>query len=315
MWQWVCILLGILVSQGLPQSTSHTTVRDTVRYLEPVAVLDGSESPSGAFQQAVAVDVDADGNVYIVDRGNNRLLKFSRDEFVREVGGFGNQGDQLDDPRDVDASTTLSVLVADYNNERIVHFDRNLNFVAAYNGQIGDGPVIFQRVRSVAFSTQYDIFLLDDDDRQVVKLDRFGQPALYFGGPEETYGQLLNPFQLTVGNEQVFVSDPGQQVIMVYDYLGNFVRAVQIEGLVPLAVDWGLNGYLYVVNQQSNRIVVFDASLQVIQELVVQGVPDTIIDIAVWTEMQPGVVWLYVLYDHQCVKIAWNTGRPLSPVK
>ncbi len=276
----------------------------SMQYLTPVVVLDGSESPSGAFQQAAAIDVDADGNVYIIDRGNNRLLKYENDTFVREVGGFGNQGDQLDDPRDVDASATLSVLVADYNNERIVHFDRNLNFVAAYPGEIGDGNIIFQRVRSVAFSSQYDIFLLDDDIRQVVKLNRFGQPSLYFGGPEEAYGQLLNPVQLTVGNDQVFVSDPGQKAIIVYDYLGNFVTAFQIEGLVPGSLDWGMNGFLYIVNQQNNHIIVLDAALRLVQDLVVREYKEVIVDIAIWPEGEQGKEWLYILYENRCIKVA-----------
>ncbi len=272
-----------------------------VLVLEPIAVLTGTQSPSGEFKMGAAVDVDADGNVYIVDRGNNRVLKYVHLQFVREVGGFGNQGDQLDDPRDVDASTTLNILVADYNNERIVHFDRNLNFVAAYSGSIDQGEIRFGRVKSVTYSPQFDIFLIDDDRRQVVKLDRLGGEQIYIGGPEEPLGQLLNPLQLTTSGDQLFVSDPGTKAVMVYDFLGNFIVTFQKPNFLPGPLDWSDSGTLYVVNQINNRVLILTRRLEVQYQLVLSGLQNAIQDISVWPVNGKQTAQLFVLTEKQCL--------------
>ncbi len=278
----------------------------SIVYPQLQGVVTGEESPSGKLQQAVAVDVDADGNVYIIDQGNNRLLKYSEGEFVREVGGFGNEGDQLDDPRDVDASLTLDILVADYNNERIVRFDRNLNFVAAYSGQVGEGETRFGRVKSVAFSNQLEIFLIDDDRRQVVKLDRVGQSPLYFGGPEEPYGQLFDPLQLTVGTQQVFVSDPGQSAVLIYDFLGNFIHKIRSKELQPGSVDWSPREELFVVNQHSGNVLVFNKQYELQYRLAFRELTAPIRDLAVWVQSGTQQQFVFVLLDQECRKYEFS---------
>ena len=284
---WILLLAGPVSGQS-------------VYYPRLVAVITAEESPSGPLKQAGAVDVDADGNVYIVDRGNNRLLKFSGDRFVREVGGFGNEGDQFDDPRDVDASLTLDILVADYNNERIVRFDRNLNFVTAYSGQSEEGDLVFGRVKSVAYSNQLEIFLIDDDQRQVVKLDRLGNAPLFFGSPEEPYGQLLDPFQLTVSTQQVFVSDPGQAAVLVYDFLGNFISRIQVPDFQPGALDWAPDKELLVLNQQNQHLLAFNRHYQLKYSLIFRELTSTIQDVAIWAASGDNIKRIYVLTEHQC---------------
>jgi len=236
----------------------------------------------------------------IVDRENNRLLKYSGDQFLREVGGFGNEGDQFDDPRDVDASLTLDILVADYNNERIVRFDRNLNFVTAYSGQSEEGELLFGRVKSVAYSNQLEIFLIDDDQRQVVKLDRLGNAPLFFGGPEEPYGQLLDPLQLTVSTQHVFVSDPGQEAVLVYDFLGNFITRIQAPDFQPGALDWAPDKELFVLNQQDQHVMAFNRHHQWKYSLIFRELTGPIQDIAIWMESGSAIKRVYVLTDQQC---------------
>lgn len=77
--------------------------------------------------------VDSDGNVYIVDRGNNRVLMLDPNyKFVLEFGAsfVNDQGipDSLNAPSGVFVATDF-IYVADTENSRIVVFDHEGNFV------------------------------------------------------------------------------------------------------------------------------------------------------------------------------------------
>ncbi|MFZ0391614.1 MAG: hypothetical protein WAN36_14230, partial [Calditrichia bacterium] len=83
-------------------------------------VLDGGHTPGGLFQDAVAIDLDSEGNLFAVDRGRHRIIKYNANQnFVREIGGFGSSGDQFSSPSDIDAHLTLNIFVSDFNNNRI----------------------------------------------------------------------------------------------------------------------------------------------------------------------------------------------------
>ena len=50
--------------------------------------IDGQYTPSGPLQEAIAIDLDNEGSLYILDRGLNRLLKFTGNGlFLKEIGG------------------------------------------------------------------------------------------------------------------------------------------------------------------------------------------------------------------------------------
>ncbi len=189
-----------------------------------VRTVDGGDSPSGKFRDAVALDVDSEGNLFVVDRGRYRVVKFDKHGFFRqEIGGFGRGADQFGDPVDIDAHHTLNIFVADYSNNRIARFDANLNYLSELTSR--EGQYYFEMPLSVAVSGQYDIFLLEDLNKRVIKFDRFNNPQGTFGNNTESLGQLLGPQQLALGeNGAVFVSDPIKNKVVVFDYLGNFLR-------------------------------------------------------------------------------------------
>ena len=55
--------------------------------------------PNQAFYRATAVDVDADGNLWVLDAGNHRVQVFSVDgDFVRSLGGEGQGPGEFERP-------------------------------------------------------------------------------------------------------------------------------------------------------------------------------------------------------------------------
>ena len=238
----------------------------------------------------------------MVDRALNRLLKFSsQGELIREVGGFGREADQFDDPRDVDAHNTLNVFVADFNNNRVVRLDRNLNFISDVRGdQIPDVP--FEQVLSVSISTQYDIFVLENINKQIIKLNRNLSPVAVFGGIQETFGQLLEPVQINLQeNQRLFVSDVGQSAVLVFDYLGNYLESVTLPGLnTPAGLYWAQDNRLYVVDSADDEVWILDQGLRPLAHLKVPPPAHSLLDVAVRFDKTTGERTLYLLSPQAC---------------
>jgi DNA-binding beta-propeller fold protein YncE len=77
----------------------------------------------GQFAEASDVAVDADGNVYVVDSGNNRIQAFtSGGAYLTQWGTLGNGPGQFDWPLGVAVAASGSVYVADWRSHRIQVF-------------------------------------------------------------------------------------------------------------------------------------------------------------------------------------------------
>ncbi|RMF58133.1 MAG: hypothetical protein D6748_09630 [Calditrichaeota bacterium] len=259
-------------------------------------------TPTKILQKAGAIDIDYQGNVYIIDRARHRLLKFSPSgQLIREVGGFGNAPEQFDDPRDVFAHTTLNVFVADYYNDRVVRFDNQLNFLNTLIPQ-WQPPYNFERVLSIAVSSQYDLFLLEDGEKKIIKFSRFSQPTDVFGGFSEVYGQLLEPVQLAInGSKHIFVSDVAQHSIVVFDYLGNYLTSLEHPLMQqPTGLHWGDDQLLYVVDQHSNTIFLYSDALKYSGQISLPFIRDRIVDVALFYSREKDKRLLYVLGPSRC---------------
>ncbi len=300
-WIKLTLLLTVWAIHGVfSQPGDLATV---LTHWEPLGVFDGSDSPSGAFQDAVALDLDSDGSVFIVDRGRHRLLKFTpAGVFLREIGGFGSGAEQFSDPQDVDAHLTLNIFVADYNNNRIVRYDSRLNYVGEYAITDRESPFYFEQPLSVAVSGQYDLFVLEELNRRVIKIDRFNRPKLAFGEPGENLGQLLEPYQIAIsGRDEIFVSDPGQSAVLVYDYLGNFLREIKHPDFVrPLGLHLTSPDLLLVADGRSRRVFFFRQDGRFLATWTLPGSEDVLVDVAMAFVKGQGMNYLYLLTNRKC---------------
>lgn len=181
----------------------------------------------GHFHDAKGISVDPSGSVYIADTGDNLLLRFnSSGDSTGEVGGYGNGEYQFDMPYDVCATNGVEIYVADYNNNRVERFDRTLANVATLEtNQSNDDSKRFGYPSGVAISRLGDLFICDDENVRVMKVNTFSTVERTFGGYGEGAGTLTMPQQVSIGpNDDVFVSDKGR--VAVYDNFGNYLRSI-----------------------------------------------------------------------------------------
>ncbi len=291
-WLTLCLIFYFL-SPLFGQS-----MNETVRLVNRIP----PDDKSITIRNATAIDIDFAGNVFIIDRDRNQLLKFSPDgQLLDQVGGFGQASEQFADPLDVVAQTPLDVFVADYNNNRVVRYDKHLNFLNTLTSRWPE-PYNFERVISIAVSQQYDLFLLEESSRKIIKFSRFSEPTAAFGGIYETYGQLLEPVQMCLdGSQRLFVSDPAQQAIVVFDYLGNFVQTLSHPDLSsPSGLAWGDDKRLYVVNQGTADIYIFSQHLKFLGIISLSSHVEEVIDVAIKSGKDNSAKKILALGDREC---------------
>jgi DNA-binding beta-propeller fold protein YncE len=221
------------------------------------------------LSQPLGMDIDPDGNIYLADTGNNRILKCNRrSELLREAGGFGFDKQQFDRPVDIWAGNGLDVFVVDYNNQRLERYDKDLNYIASYySDEAQQESLQFGYPAAVGFSASGEIFLADHEFNRVLRIDSFGKPKSSFGDFNWGEGRLARPAKiLLTARQKIFVSDSTAETIVEFDYYGNFVRRLG-EGVLRdpagMAVQ-GANskgqktdGLLLAADRGNHRIVCF----------------------------------------------------------
>ncbi len=191
-----------------------------------------AEFTFGSFHNPRGISVDPVGSIYVADTGRDLLFRFnSSGDSTGEVGGYGWGDFQFDKPYDVCATNGIEIYVADYNNNRIERFDRTLANVATLStDQSNDDSKRFGYPSGVAVSRLGDLFICDDENVRIVKVNTFSTVERTFGGYGEGAGSLTMPRQVAIGpRDEVYVSDKGR--VAVYDNFGNYLRSIGIDVL------------------------------------------------------------------------------------
>lgn len=217
--------------------------------------------------QPQALTIDLEGFVFVVDTGNNRIVKFDRrGRFIAAIGGFGWEREQFDRPLDISVRNGLDVFIADFNNERIERYDRMLNYISSFSAEDVSGDLQFGFPGSVDISKHGELFICDNENDSIVKLNAFGNPDLRFGDFNWGDGQLEYPIKIEVSkSDLVYVSDQGSNQIVIFDIYGNYVNRFGSAVLVkPNGLSLSADGKLYVADSGNNRTAVFDQDFQLV---------------------------------------------------
>ncbi|REJ12792.1 MAG: hypothetical protein C6W59_12590 [Paenibacillaceae bacterium] len=150
-------------ADGVPVAYNYSFWGDTVSspapYL-PAALLNGRDLGVGPFKEPNDLFVTADGDIYVLDSGNNRIVVLDRqlqpasviDSFVRD-----GHADTFANPQGIFVTDDKEVLIADTGNRRIVHLDRQLHLVKVIESpesELLPANFVFQPVRIAADKAQ-----------------------------------------------------------------------------------------------------------------------------------------------------------------
>jgi DNA-binding beta-propeller fold protein YncE len=212
------------------------------------------------FVDPMALSVDPQGLVYVVDASTSTLSRFTpHGEKVSVHGGSGSGEYEFDTPSDIDASAGLIWLVADAGNGRIKRFSSEYLHLASlpvdlssftvtqsagrggFREEEGD-PLRHAGGRPIAVATNMsdETFAIDANSGVVIKWGSSRRIERVFGGPGELRGALVEPVSLAIDQDgRIYVADRGLNAVLVYDRFGTFVRRIAdglVDGIVSVTV-------------------------------------------------------------------------------
>ncbi|HET8814502.1 MAG TPA: SMP-30/gluconolactonase/LRE family protein [Solirubrobacterales bacterium] len=207
---------------------------------------------NGQLKSPADVAIDSKGNVWALDKGNNRIEQFNeKGEFVKTVGSSGTSGGKLSAPAGLAIDPSGNLWVADTANNRIEQFNEKGEFVLVFGKEVN-------KTKVEAGGTEAEKNLCTAASGNVCKAGVAGSGN----------GQLSAPRGIAAtSGGNLWVADTGNNRIQKFGSTGNFLNVVTGEGSSagkmkePSSIAMGPDGSIWVADSGSNRIEQWTSAL------------------------------------------------------
>ncbi|GAB4236237.1 MAG: hypothetical protein OHK0028_13120 [Deltaproteobacteria bacterium] len=223
-----------------------------------------------SFDRPVDLVRDREENIYVVDRGNNRIEVLDRrGRFVREWGGRGFGKGFFDNPNAIAIDRAAGVLyVVDTGNHRVQKFDLKGKFLLSF-GRLGSSDGDFNKPMDLVADRNGNLYVADTGNNRIQKFDSSGKFLQSWGKFARRRGvELNNPVSLAYAEEgfgQIYVLNSPQCLVQKYDTDGNLVKEWPMhakgEGALcgPSRIRIEPRKYtVYIADTENDRIILFD---------------------------------------------------------
>lgn len=177
------------------------------------------------------IEVDEEGNIFLLEPDNHRIYKYlfnTRYDSVLTIGGKGIGEEGFNYPSQIEVQNRQNTYVLDLMNRRLLLLNTNMKVTREYN--FLEPNLLFQESEgediwpiSFAAASTGELYILNQNDLKIYKLDTYGQQKISFGGLDYGGGSLEAPVQLLINpGNFLFASDTLNQTVTVYDLYGIF---------------------------------------------------------------------------------------------
>jgi sugar lactone lactonase YvrE len=250
----------------VPADTPVTLGGDqTTVQMDLVGTITASPVP---FAEVRGVALDQAGNLYVVDYGNSRVLKYDpAGKFLLQWGSPGTGDGQFD----MSGHATGFVAVDSQGNvyvtetNRIQKFDSNGKFLLKWGTQ-GAGEGQFNLALAIAIDRQDHVYVVDIKNNDVQEFDDNGKFLRKWGEKGQGEGQFERPAAVAIDQQgNVLVADVDTARLQKFDSTGKLLRWVQLgavnhKGIGPIALAVDDKGQLYIGEYLNGRVSMFDSS-------------------------------------------------------
>ena len=215
-----------------------------------------SGSGNGQLNRPTDTAVDAAGNVWVSDRQNNRIQKFSPSgEYLSQFGTVGSGNGQLSAPNALAIDSQGNIWVADGGNRRVQKFNSKGEFLLKFGTQgSGNGQFSSYGPRGIAIDSQGNVWVSDYSSR-VQKFNAAGEFVKVIGA-----GLFGESAGLDAGGGKVWVGDWTKHQVRVFSEAGDHLFNVGSAGSGPAqfshpdAVEVDARGNAWVGDEGNSRV-------------------------------------------------------------
>ncbi len=238
---------------------------------------------NGQLSHPADAAVDSKGNLWVIDKGNNRLEKFNeKGEYLAKYGTAGTGNGQLSAPSAVAIDSEGSLWVADTGNNRIEKFNEKGEYVSQF-GTKGSGNGQFNEPSGIAVAPNGSIYVVDRGNRRVQLFSKSGAYQGQAGSSGSGHLQLSEPSGIAIGaasGESPFtllIADSGNNRVLRWTSLGAYVGEFGSPGTGPgqfnrpegISVD--SKGNVWVGDQNNGRIEAFNEKGEYVTQFGTKG--------------------------------------------
>ena len=207
------------------------------------------------------ITFDLKGNVWVADRGNNKVLKLSQDgRLLQTIDHASSKGDHfnhrtINRPTGVSVSPEGLVYICDCGNHRVTVHDAEGMFLFAF-GSKGSGPGCFDGPGDVTFGSDGLVYVTDRGNGRVCVWSKEGSFRRDFKTEYE-------PNIAATGDNHLLITSFSSDTVMVYTLKGQLVHEFggrgsdpgRFNGACGICVDD--SGAVYAVDYLNSRVQVF----------------------------------------------------------
>ena len=203
------------------------------------------------------ITFDLNGNVWVTDWGNNKVVKFSQDgRLLHTIDHAGSKIDHLNHPNGVSVSPEGLIYICDRDNHRVTVHDKEGMFLFAF-GSKGSDPRCFDGPHDVTFGSDGLVYVTDVGNSRVCVWSKEGCFQKDFTT------KYFPTYIAATGDNHLLITSYSTDTVMVYTLGGQLVHEFggsssdlgKFRGPYGICVDD--SGAVYVADYGNRRVQVF----------------------------------------------------------
>ena len=216
-------------------------------------------SGEGQLEDPGDVAIDASGDIWVLDTGNDRVEELNAEgAFLRQFGSAGSEHGQLSRPAGLALGVSGDVWVADRGNNRVEEFSATGEYLRSF-GVRGTKNGDFKSPGGIAIDGG-SVWVSDSQNGRVQRFSEAGEYEATVAGTGSAPGEVGEPEGMAVDAKgDVWVADSSNQRVEEFGESGEYLREITGEGVPGEAMSpYGVavtGGDVFVGDVASDRVV------------------------------------------------------------